>query len=59
MAECGTLPKGVTFVVGANGTATLSGIPAKGTNGSYRITLSATNGVTPAAGQTFTLNVST
>ena len=52
----GTLPTGVTFVDNGDGTATLSGTPASGTQGTYSVTISATN----AAGTTtqrFTLNV--
>jgi large repetitive protein len=51
------LPTGVTFVDNGNGTATLSGTPAAGTAGAYAFTLTAANGVTPDATQSFTLNV--
>ncbi len=53
-SETGTLPSGVTL----NSTSgVLSGTPAAGTAGSYPITITASNGVTPAATQAFTLNV--
>ena len=55
--ETGALPSGVTFVNNGNGTATLSGTPASGTAGAYAITITASNGVTPAAVQNFTLTV--
>ena len=57
LSETGALPSGVTFVDNGNGTATLSGTPAAGTGGIYPITITATNGVTPDATQTFTLTV--
>jgi hypothetical protein len=53
----GALPSGVTFRDGGNGTATISGTPALGTAGDYPITLTASNGVLPAAIQSFTLTV--
>jgi hypothetical protein len=57
VADSGSLPSGVTFVAHANGTATLSGTPAAGTGGTYPITITATNGINPAASQSFTLTV--
>src|SRR5262249_41527089 len=53
----GTLPGGVTFVDNHNGTATLSGFPAAGSAGTYTLTFTASNGVSPNATQTFTLTV--
>ncbi len=53
----GVLPTGVTFTDNGNGTATLSGTPAAATGGSYPVTITATNGVTPDATQFFTLTV--
>ena len=47
-------PAGVTFVDNGNGTATLSGTPAAGTGGVYSITITAANGVSPDATQSFT-----
>jgi sugar lactone lactonase YvrE len=51
------LPSGVTFVDNGNGTATLSGTPAAGTAGKYTFTITATDGVSPKATQSFTLTV--
>jgi hypothetical protein len=51
------LPSGVTFVDHGNGTGTLSGTPAAGTNGSYALTFTAANGNPPPAVQSFTLVV--
>ena len=45
ITESGALPSGVTFTDNGNGTATLAGTPAAGTNGSYPITITAANGV--------------
>lgn len=53
----GALPAGVTFVDNGNGTATLSGTPAPGRDGVYVLTLTAINGVAPAAVQPFVLRV--
>jgi Putative Ig domain len=52
-----SLPSGVSFVDNGNGTATLSGTPAVGSQGSYPFTITAANGVSPNATQTFTLIV--
>ena len=52
-----TLPTGVTFTDNGNGTATLAGTPAAGTGGTYTFTITAANGVTPDATQSFTLTV--
>ena len=52
-----TLPTGVTFTDNGNGTATLAGTPATGTGGTYSFTITAANGVTPDATQSFTLTV--
>ncbi len=57
IVESGALPAGVGFVDNANGSATLSGTPGPGTNGTWTIVLSASNGVPPNASQTFTLTV--
>jgi uncharacterized phage protein (TIGR02218 family) len=57
-SKTGTLPSGVTFVDSGTGHATISGTPATGTAGSYPITITASNGVTPDATQSFTLTVS-
>lgn len=51
--ESGSLPNGVTFIDNKNGTATLSGTAT--VSGIYNITISAQNGVNPAATLAFTL----
>ena len=48
----------MTFVDNGNGTATLAGTPTEGTEGAYPITITATNGISPDASQSFTLTVS-
>jgi len=57
LAEAGALPGGITFVDNQYGTATLSGTPAAGTSGSYSIVITASNGASPNASQSFTLTV--
>ena len=57
VSESGNLPSGVTFLNNGDGTATLAGTPATGSNGVYPLTISATNGLSPAASQSFTLTV--
>jgi hypothetical protein len=52
-----SLPSGVTFVDNGDGTATLSGTPAVGSQGSYPFTITAANSVSPDATQSFTLTV--
>ena len=47
----------MSFTDNGDGTATLAGTPAAGTNGIYHFTVSATNGVSPDATQAFTLTV--
>ena len=54
LSESGTLPSGVTFNAT---TGVLSGTPASNTGGTYSITFTALNGVTPNATQSFTLTV--
>lgn len=51
--ETGALPAGVTL----SSSGVLSGIPAKATGGNYPITITASNGVSPNASQSFTLHV--
>ena len=58
ISESGALPSGVTLTDNGNGTATLSGTPASGAAGSYPLTITASNGVSPDATQSFTLTVS-
>jgi large repetitive protein len=57
LSETGNLPSGVTFQDNGDGTATLGGIPATGTNGTYSLTITASNGISPDATQTFALIV--
>ncbi len=57
LSENGPLPTGVTFTDNGNGTATLAGTPASGSNSSYPITIGATNGFGAAASQSFVLDV--
>jgi hypothetical protein len=57
LTESGRLPSGLRFTDKGNGTATLAGAPAAGTAGTYPITITASNGVSPAATQRFTLTV--
>ena len=54
LGESGPLPMGVGF---NTSTGVLSGMPAAGTAGSYPITFTAQNGITPNAMQSFTLTV--
>lgn len=53
----GTLPDGVSYVVGDDGAVTISGTPAVGSEGTYSIIVSAANGVSPDASQAITLTV--
>ena len=57
LSETGALPSGVTFVDNGDGTATLAGTPAASTGGTYTLMITAANGVTPNATQSFTLTV--
>jgi hypothetical protein len=57
LTETGTLPSGVTFQDNGHGTGTLSGTPASGTNATYALTITASNGIGTAATQSFTLTV--
>ncbi|MEO7911224.1 MAG: Ig-like domain-containing protein [Roseiflexaceae bacterium] len=53
----GALPNGVTFLNNGDGSATLSGLPAVGTAGSYPLTFDASNMFGSSASQSFTLKV--
>ncbi len=53
----GSWPSGVTFTDNGDGTATLSGTPAPGTKGPYKVTIKAHNGVGQDQTQNFTLTV--
>jgi hypothetical protein len=57
LTEVGSLPTGITFTDNGNGTATLTGTPAAGSEGSYPLTVSASNSV-GRTDQAFTLTVS-
>lgn len=57
LSESGSLPGGITFTDKGNGTATLSGKAAAAAAGSYPITITASNGISPVATQKFTLKV--
>ena len=59
LTETGALPAGLTFTDNGNGTASLSGMAAPGTAGSFPITITASNGVGSPATQAFTLTVTT
>jgi hypothetical protein len=52
-SETGSLPSGVTL----SAAGVLSGTPAAGSGKTYQITITASNGATPNASQTFTLTV--
>ncbi len=54
LGESGALPNGVTL---STGTGILAGTPVSGSGGVYTLTLTASNGVSPSATQTFTLTV--
>ena len=56
LSHTGTLPSGVTFTAGTNGTATLAGTPSASASGVYAITFTAKNS-TGTASQAFTLTV--
>ncbi|HEY4453200.1 MAG TPA: Ig domain-containing protein [Pseudonocardiaceae bacterium] len=53
VTETGALPSGLSFTAKPDGTATIAGTPASGTNGSYPVTIKATN----SSGSTATLNL--
>ena len=57
LSESGSMPSGITFVDNGNGTATLGGVPAAGTGGSYNVVITAANGISPNATQSFTVAV--
>ena len=53
----GSLPAGVSLQDNGDGTATINGAPAEGTEGTYPLTLHAVNGEAPDADQNFTMTV--
>jgi hypothetical protein len=55
VAETGTLPAGITFIDNGNGTASLSGDATQ--SGTFPLTVTAANGVSPNATQLFDLTV--
>jgi hypothetical protein len=57
LTRTGALPTGLTFTDNGNGTAKIAGTPAAGTGGSYPLTITAANGISPNATQTLTLTV--
>lgn len=57
LSESGSFPAGVSFTAKSNGTATIAGTPAPGSDGTYDITLAAQNGVGSPAAQLFVLSV--
>lgn len=58
ITESGTLPSGITFTDNGNGTANFSGMANAGTNGTYPITITATNSAGSYT-QHFTLTITT
>jgi beta-glucosidase len=58
LTESGALPTGVTFTDNGDGTATIAGT-APGQTGSYPITITASNGISPTATQKFVLYIGT
>jgi Bacterial Ig domain len=57
IADATPLPAGLGFTDNHDGTATISGTPAAGTQGSYPIAVSAANGQGSNASQTITLQI--
>ncbi len=57
LTESGNLPPGVSFHDNGNGTATIAGTPTASAQGTYSVTISASNGVGNAATQTLKLTV--
>ncbi len=55
VGESGALPDGLTFTALANGTATISGTATS--PGTTQVTLTASNGISPDAGQLLTITV--
>src|SRR5689334_13862137 len=53
ISETGTLPSGVSFTDNLDGTATITGSADQGSQGTYPLTITASNGVAPDATQDF------
>lgn len=58
ISENGALPAGLTFKDNGDGTATITGTPAAGSEGSYSITIRARNHTSPESTQHLTVTVS-
>lgn len=59
LTESGTLPPGMVFRPdNTNGTATIDGYVQPGVSGTYRVTITASNGVSPAVSQQLVLTFS-
>jgi hypothetical protein len=59
LSESGTLPPGLVFQAGANGTATISGAPPANATGIYDVTVTATNGEGSPAVQHLAITLAT
>lgn len=59
LTESGTLPSGLTFTDNGDGTGTLAGSAAPGTDGTYAVTWTASNGTPPDSTLTGTITVTT
>lgn len=57
LSELGRLPSGLTFTDNGNGTATLAGTPAAGSQGTYPLAIVGAAAGSPAAAQALTLSV--
>ncbi|HYI80724.1 MAG TPA: Ig domain-containing protein [Thermoleophilaceae bacterium] len=57
LSQTGELPSGMSFTDNGDGTGSLAGTPATGTDGVYPIAFEASNGTSPDAVQSFTLTV--
>jgi Bacterial Ig-like domain (group 3) len=55
LTESGTLPPGLSFQAYLNGTAVIQGTTATNASGTYTVTITATNGVSPDAVQNLTM----
>ena len=57
LVASGRLPGGMSFTANDNGTATVAGTPSSGSAGAYTLDVTASNGVSPSATQSFVLTV--
>ena len=57
ITEAGALPSDLAFTDNGNGTASIAGTPEPSDAGSYPVTITASNGVSPDATQSFTLTI--